>query len=364
MNIDDIQIGYKLPVKKSMNNSLTFQKGEVLGIRTTPTSKQFYIHYIDFNKRLDEWVDQKLLKIDTFSEIETPKKKKKTEEIVAPQREKVKDEEIYKIKNVKRIQIGDSLIDAWYFSPYPDSVATADVVYICEFCLFYFKSEVFLIKHSLKCELRHPPGNEIYRCNELSFFELDGHIQKNYCRNLCLLSKLFLDHKTLFYDIDVFMFYVLCKHTETGYKIVGYFSKEKISEHGYNLACILTLPHQQRKGYGKVLMDFSYLLSRREGKIASPEKPLSDLGLLGYRSYWTETVVGVLRHNKKMSIKELSVATSITEEDIVGALASSGILHYYNGNPIYLLSESSVEKSIKAEKYRVKKECLKWRPCD
>ena len=45
--------------------------------------------------------------------------------------------------------------------------------------------------------------------------------------------------------------------TETddkGCHIVGYFSKEKDSAQGYNLACILTLPQYQRKGYGKLLI--------------------------------------------------------------------------------------------------------------
>ena len=48
---------------------------------------------------------------------------------------------------------------------------------------------------------------QIYRKDSLSFFELDGHKQKTYCRNLCLISKLFLDHKTLYYDVDPFLFY-------------------------------------------------------------------------------------------------------------------------------------------------------------
>ena len=34
----------------------------------------------------------------------------------------------------------------------------------------------------------------------------------------------------------------MCEVDSLGCHIVGYFSKEKVSEDGYNLACILTLP--------------------------------------------------------------------------------------------------------------------------
>jgi histone acetyltransferase HTATIP len=101
--------------------------------------------------------------------------------------------EIARVKNLNRLQIGKHEVDAWYFSPYPQEYAHCPILYLCEFCLSYFASPFMLTRHRKRCTLLHPPGNEIYRHEDLSFFELDGKRQLAYCRNLSMLSKCFLD---------------------------------------------------------------------------------------------------------------------------------------------------------------------------
>jgi ribosomal protein S18 acetylase RimI-like enzyme len=93
--------------------------------------------------------------------------------------------------------------------------------------------------------------------DNLSVFEVDGNTNKIYCQNLCLLVKLFLDHKTLYYDVEPFLFYVLTRNDAKGCHLVGYFSKEKHCAQKYNVSCIMTMPNYQRMGYGRMLIDFS-----------------------------------------------------------------------------------------------------------
>ncbi|KAL0956413.1 hypothetical protein HGRIS_002561 [Hohenbuehelia grisea] len=227
--------------------------------------------------------------------------------------------EIARVKNLNRLQIGKHEVEAWYFSPYPKEYAHLPILYICEFCLSFYPSPFMLSRHRTRCTLLHPPGNEIYRHEDISFYEIDGKRQLTWCRNLSLLSKCFLDHKTLYYDVTPFMYYVMAQRDSTGCHVIGYFSKEKESAENYNVACILTLPQHQRHGYGRLLIEFSYELSKREGKLGSPEKPLSDLGLLGYRAYWAETIVELLLNTPdgELSIDDIAQKTAITHADVM-----------------------------------------------
>lgn len=117
-----------------------------------------------------------------------------------------------------------------------------------------------------------------------------------------------------------------CQRDSHGCHLIGYFSKEKESADSYNVACILTLPQHQRHGYGKVLIEFSYELSKKEGKLGSPEKPLSDLGLLSYRAYWGETIVELLVNTtEELSIDDIAQKTSITHADVMNTYVALSI---------------------------------------
>ncbi|QDZ19030.1 MYST family histone acetyltransferase [Chloropicon primus] len=377
----------------------------------------YYVHYLEYNKRLDEWVEHsrlspitspaELKKMDSLKspsvlsprhtgieagpgQLErkvTRNLKRRYDEIhhTAPAVEDLtpaeqtlerEHEEKTKVKNIQMIELGKYELDTWYYSPFPDEYSSAFKLFFCEYCLKYMHSKKTLVKHMHKCGVRKPPGKDIYSSvrppslrhkNPVCFFEVDGAKDKRYCQSLCLLSKLFLDHKTCFYDVEHFWFYVLTERDSSGYHIVGYFSKEKNSAEGFNLACILTLPSYQRKGYGKLLIAFSYELSKLEGKVGTPERPLSDLGLVSYRSYWTRVLMGLLRDYKgSLSIKDLSSMTAIRVEDIVQTLQTLNLVKYYKGQHILNVTPKMVEEHLKNFKLsrdvNIDSSRITWRP--
>jgi len=368
-----------------------YHKCEIIDAREGISSGyDYYVHYIEFNRRLDEWVEDRL-DFDTIEEKKDDKEKetktdsdnrkitrnlkRRIEEINHVQKgeEDAKlaalekeHEEITKVKNINVIELGRYEIDTWYFSPYPEEFSKCDKLFICEFCLKYMKKKKTLMRHKLKCDLRHPPGNEIYRQDNLSIFEVDGKKNKIYCQNLCLLAKLFLDHKTLYYDVEPFLFYILTECDQRGCHIVGYFSKEKNSPDDYNVACILTLPPHQRKGYGRLLISFAYELSKKEGKVGTPEKPLSDLGKVSFRSYWTQVLLEILsKHRGNLSIKDLSNMTAIKTDDIISTLQSLNLIKYWKGQHIISVTPKLIEEHLKAnakQTVRIEPTNIHWTP--
>ncbi|ODN01979.1 Histone acetyltransferase KAT5 [Orchesella cincta] len=438
--------GCRLPVLMSTGDD--WQMAEILSVKELENLRRwFYVHFLEFNKRLDEWVSEERLKLTkvfypkkiTLSRPPSPiagdvapalplnpaltmKRKKslkrpfeemakaaemantpitvviKQEEPGTPAPEtpggpptpgapgtpgtprttgsmliQSHDDVVTRMKNVEMIELGKHRIKPWYFAPYPQELVGLKCIYICEFCLKYRKSRKCLERHLKKCKLKHPPGNEIYRKAGISVFEIDGRKNKQYAQNLCLLAKLFLDHKTLYYDTDPFLFYVMTQFDNRGFHLVGYFSKEKESSEDYNVACILTLPPYQRKGFGKLLIEFSYELSKFEGKLGSPEKPLSDLGLLSYRSFWSHTILNILFTQKptadndraQVTINEICEMTSMKKEDVISTLQTLGVISYYKGGFVIVLTKEMMKNHEKASRaMKIDSKCLHWTPKD
>lgn len=367
-----------------------------------PNTFEYYVHYTNCDRRLDRWLPQEEVKFipssqdpeepapastSTISAIipdisnrkMTRTQKKRLDEIneslmdteTEPQEISALEEErkaLTKVKYITEIRIGKYLIDTWYFSPYPDEYGKSAKLWICEYCLFYARYAVSLHLHERECEFNNPPGTEVYRSGAISIYEADGRVHKLYCQNLCLLAKLFLDHKTLFFDVEAFKFYVLCVVDMAGAHIVGFFSKEKDSPDCFNVACLLVLPPYQKHGYGRLLIAFSYELSKLEGIVAGPETPLSDLGLLAYRSYWSWVLLQeIYSSDDEVSITDLSFRTSINESDILDTLNWLNLVKYLKNNYCICVTRETllnVFKKLKPPRFFINTAAIRWYPYD
>ncbi|KAK4226652.1 males-absent on the first protein [Podospora fimiseda] len=188
-----------------------------------------------------------------------------------------------------------------------------------------------------KKPMHTPPMIEetIHDQGEWSIYEVDGEVDVLFCQNLSLFAKLFLDNKSVFFDVTGFNYFLLV-HTpplssspNPRPQIVGFFSKEKMSWDNNNLACILIFPPWQRKGLGALLMGISYEISRREGVLGGPEKPISDLGKKGYKRFWAGEIARWILESEGddmvVDVGEISRATWIVVEDCLNVLREMGV---------------------------------------
>jgi histone acetyltransferase MYST1 len=85
----------------------------------------------------------------------------------------------------------------------------------------------------------------------------------------------------------------------------------------------------------------AYELSKIENKVGSPEKPLSDLGKLSYRSYWTYIILSTLKAHKheQLSIRQVSALTCIKVEDIISTLQSLNMIKMWRDQHIVSISQ-------------------------
>jgi len=269
------------------------------------------------------------------------------------------------------VEFGEYEIDTSFASPYPDELSNVPKLFICEFCLKYWDDPSDFNTHIVDCNWRQPCGKEIYKKDELSIFEVDGEIERTYCENLCLHVKLFIDDKRMDWDVEDFLFYVLTVSYEQEKHVAGYFSKEKCPDVNNNLSCLLILPQCQRQGYGRFLIDFSYLLSRVEKVAGTPEKPLSKLGLLTYQSYWQSSIGKHLYDHideKSISVKSISEQTGIDPYDIADTLQMLNLVKQRNGKLSIVIKQRTLAEQMEILKSKnhilLDPDCLSWTPLD
>ncbi|KAK3385000.1 histone acetyltransferase-like protein [Podospora didyma] len=313
-----------------------------------------------------------------------------------------------------------------------DNTPILDRLYVCPCCFKYSKELVAWWEHVRACEKKNfVPGTKIYvhpkgrravtvplgpgqvartakgkrgsgsvglrMVEEMvqdegkwSIWEVDGEKDVLFCQNLSLFAKLFLDNKSVFFDVTGFNYFLLV-HTPPApppdpnspdlaetvgprSHIVGFFSKEKMSWDNNNLACILIFPPWQRKGLGALLMGVSYEISRREGIMGGPEKPISDLGKKGYRRFWAgEIARWILSLDLQdppgetvVDIEECSKSTWIAPEDCLHVLREMAVVEEAGKGPprvqeLNTEENGTVVETVEVQRVRISQQVvLSW----
>ena len=336
-----------------------------------------YVHYLDLDRRLDEWVPEERLgeELVVLQSRERRRRFGAHEDgfsASAPAgahahappaggggnsararalSEHAQLHELTKVRNINRVQLGRHEIDCWYYSPYPGRFGQCDKLYVCEATFKYFGSAAAFAayRESAAGRAARPPGRRVYSdpSRALAVFCVDGAEEALFGQCLCLFGKLFIEHKTLSFDPAPFFFYVVYEEDAEGLHPVGYFSKEKESKEAYNLACIVALPPFQRKGYGKFIISLSYEVTKRLGEVGSPEKPLSDLGKLSYRSYWSYVLLDCLDRMpddrlSRLTLHELSRSLGVKQDDVLSTMQSLKMIYQLKGQLVVKVSRDYV----------------------
>lgn len=250
---------------------------------------------------------------------------------------KVVAQDILKPPEPLNIILDSYSISAWYSSPF--QVPSTRTLYICNRCLNYYPTPTLHSKHALSCPFILS-SRTVYKTKELEIVKVDGDI-KPFAQNLCLIGKLFIQHKTICFDTSPFDFYILYsttgKTTGTSHtrsngvrsnrSLIGYFSKEKYSAESYNLSCLLVLPPYHNQGHGQLLIETSYRLHIDQNTSGGPEHPLSTLGEKSYHRYWESILACLFRSNaeKVLTIGEVSALCAMEERHVIDTLVRMGV---------------------------------------
>lgn len=227
-----------------------------------------------------------------------------------------------------------------------------DEIYVCQHCFKYSSNRRLLQEHKLHCKLndKYPRiGRLVYKDDERSclIVHVRGYQERLFCQNLSLFSKLFLDDKSVFYNVDSFDFFIVYglddqkrSYFSGKYLPMGYFSKELLSwENNNNLACICVFPPFQGRHLGWLMVEFLYALAKvTPGQLESgPEFPLSASGKSIYFNFWSRKLVPFLytyiERRQEFTLGDLASETGFRKEDIFLTLQYMKVLVHNEQNP-------------------------------
>lgn len=159
-------------------------------------------------------------------------------------------------------------------------------------------------------------------------------------RRLSLLGLMFIRHKTVYFDVSEYDFFIIYNE-----EIMGYFSRPRGGN--YSLCCLMVFPCFMRLGLGSLLIDFSYLRwstqpeMERENESGydkpAPERPFSKKAIFCFRKYWKYRVIGA------RSIREVAERYNLPVNDVILGLELNG----------FNLKEWRLEKPVTVEKPRL-----------
>lgn len=236
-----------------------------------------------------------------------------------------------------------------------------DKLHVCEFCFKYTAQQDKMMLHRTVCNLNKafpPLGKLVYADMRSPYLikKVRGYRHELFCQNLSLFGKLFLEDKSVYYNVEAFDFYVIYGYdsatneppTDTvlrnTFKPMGFFSKEVNSwEPDNNLACVCVFPPYQRLHLGSLLVEFLYELARvtpGQDRLG-PEFPLSPFGKVTYIRYWSKRLAFALLNDfaaaKAVSLTELADLTGFRKEDVLFTLEHMSILQSRQGDEVVVL---------------------------
>lgn len=226
------------------------------------------------------------------------------------------------------------------------------ILNVCSTCLEILPTLRSLEIHRLCCNVKF---NAIYSEDSFRISRI-SHMKTK--QTLARMGMLFIKSKTLFYDLNLYDFFIIYDK-----EIMGYFSRAK--EGANALSCLMVFPCFQGLGIGSLLVDYSQIKTvklvdqegeskdiknRKNTKIQNdkitkykindgfiedleakntktykilcdpkgPEKPFSKKAILCYRKYWKYKVIGA------KTIRQISNDQNITVDDAIIGLELNG----------------------------------------